>query len=270
MSGARAPSQSFVECWRCGKTGFKDLDACIYCRAPLQRDRAGRGSKQRQQPAGESAALVKVASVFVLFLVVSIIFGFVQHFGFNRQLVFDRAAIVRMLVQTTIVEGAHAILLVAALAWVGRLKPSPPPPMTVSAATWATAAPLLLLVLGINYAYGKLLVEFLNLPAAEPNMVAHKDLLFWVIATICIQPAVVEELLFRYLALGALRQVTGAQGAVVISAVMFAMAHIFNPLAIPYLLFLGIILGYVRVGSGSLILPMIMHFAHNLAVLFMK
>jgi membrane protease YdiL (CAAX protease family) len=263
-------SREFVECWRCGKMGFKDLERCIYCRAPLKRDRPGRRSQKKVYFGGESAVLMKVAWFFILFLVVSIVYGFVQHFGLNPQVVFNRDFIVRMLVQVSVVETIDVLLVLAALLSVGRLKPVPTPPLTVRAATWATAAPLLLLLLGANVLYHKLIVDFLKLPVVEPDFVAHKDLLIWVIATVCIQPAIIEELFFRYLALGALRQVTGTHAAVLISAVMFGMAHIFAPLSIPMLIFIGLALGYVRVASGSIVLPMLMHFAHNLAVLFMK
>ncbi len=51
---------------------------------------------------------------------------------------------------------------------------------------------------------------------------------------------------------------------------MFALAHLYNPLGLPFLLLMGIMLGYARAYSGGLLLPMLMHFGHNFAVLFLE
>jgi membrane protease YdiL (CAAX protease family) len=84
---------------------------------------------------------------------------------------------------------------------------------------------------------------------------------------ICVQPAIVEELFFRHLVLGVLRSNLGVHGAVFISSVMFALAHIGVPLSMPVLFVLGLGLGYARVASGGLLLPMAMHFVHNAVVI---
>ena len=79
--------------------------------------------------------------------------------------------------------------------------------------------------------------------------------------------AIVEELFFRYLALGTLRRVLGMHGAVWVSAVMFGMAHIFVLPSIPLLTLVGVVLGYMRVWSGGMTLPISLHFLHNLAII---
>ncbi len=84
----------------------------------------------------------------------------------------------------------------------------------------------------------------------------------------CVQPALVEEWFFRHLALRTLQGATTTRGAVLISSVMFGMAHVGAPFSIPYLTVCGLALGYVRVRAHSLALPMLMHFAHNAFVLF--
>jgi Type II CAAX prenyl endopeptidase Rce1-like len=89
----------------------------------------------------------------------------------------------------------------------------------------------------------------------------------WLVLVGCLQPAVVEELFFRYLAFGVLQKWTGVHTAVLISALMFGMAHIFAPLSIPLLMGIGIALGYLRVASGGLMLPMLVHFTHNALIL---
>lgn len=51
---------------------------------------------------------------------------------------------------------------------------------------------------------------------------------------------------------------------------MFALAHLYNPLGLPILFLIGIILGYARVYSGGLLLPMLMHFGHNFAIIYLE
>jgi membrane protease YdiL (CAAX protease family) len=135
------------------------------------------------------------------------------------------------------------------------------------ATAWATAPAVTVLCLFLNYLYHEFLRNYIGLPVDEGHFTAHKDLFLWAVLAICVQPALVEELFFRYLALNSLRTVTGTHGAVLISSVMFGMAHIGNPLGIPYLILVGMVLGYSRIASGTLLLPMLMHFTHNLAVL---
>ena len=83
----------------------------------------------------------------------------------------------------------------------------------------------------------------------------------------CVQPAVIEELFFRHLLLGHLRPHVGMHGAVWVSAVGFGMAHLGNPVGWPVLILLGAGLGYARTLSGTLALPIALHFLHNLCVL---
>ena len=65
---------------------------------------------------------------------------------------------------------------------------------------------------------------------------------------------------------GSLRQVTNLHAAVWLSAAMFAVAHVYAPLGIPWLLVAGVVFGYSR-DAGGLPLAILMHFTHNLAVL---
>jgi membrane protease YdiL (CAAX protease family) len=84
----------------------------------------------------------------------------------------------------------------------------------------------------------------------------------------CLMPAVFEEVFFRYLALDSLRRIIGPRSAVFVTAAMFALAHLYNPLGIPYLFLVGVVLGGIRASGGGLLLPMVLHFLHNYAVCF--
>lgn len=87
-----------------------------------------------------------------------------------------------------------------------------------------------------------------------------------IIFSIVIQPAVIEELAFRGIILGSLRSVLGVHEAVLVSALMFMVIHL-SPFGLPYLLLLGLLLGYVRVKSQSIWPCILLHGMHNGLVL---
>ncbi len=86
------------------------------------------------------------------------------------------------------------------------------------------------------------------------------------ILLICIQPAIVEELAFRGLILPSLAETMSVNAAIVCSACLFMILHLSIP-SMPFLLLLGAVLGYLRVKSGSIYPPILLHFCHNLLVL---
>jgi len=84
-----------------------------------------------------------------------------------------------------------------------------------------------------------------------------------------------EELLFRAVVLPELREVAGARAAVLGQAALFALAHLLNlvsadgqPLAVlsqvAYTFCLGVALGAVRLATGSLWAPVVLHVLFNL------
>jgi CAAX protease family protein len=86
----------------------------------------------------------------------------------------------------------------------------------------------------------------------------------WVIIlAICVQPAICEEIAFRGVILSGLRGSLGQGEALVVSALLFTTLHL-AVLSFPHLFLLGILLGYLRLRSGSLYPSMALHFTHNL------
>lgn len=88
----------------------------------------------------------------------------------------------------------------------------------------------------------------------------------WAVLLVCVQPAIFEELAFRGVIQGSLEKVVDPWQAVFASAAMFAILHLSMP-SMPHLLTLGIVLAWLRMGSGSIYPGMIVHFLHNLLVL---
>jgi membrane protease YdiL (CAAX protease family) len=111
--------------------------------------------------------------------------------------------------------------------------------------------------------------QWLNVAPEAPVLFHGKLLTAWIVA-VCLQPALVEELYFRCLLFGALRSVMGGHAVVWVTAAAFAIAHIGTPLSMPVLFLVGILLGYARLGSGRMWLPMVLHFLHNAAIVAME
>ncbi|MGL4419609.1 MAG: lysostaphin resistance A-like protein [Gemmataceae bacterium] len=86
---------------------------------------------------------------------------------------------------------------------------------------------------------------------------------------ICAMPAIFEELFFRYLLLGHFHTHINIHLAVGASSALFALAHVGQIAGMPYLFVVGIVLGYLRVITGGLSLPILFHFLHNLAVVWL-
>lgn len=91
-------------------------------------------------------------------------------------------------------------------------------------------------------------------------------LLPWWILVGCVLPAVFEELFFRQVAIQVCRPLMSPGWVVMVSAVMFAAAHVMTPLSMPFVLVLGIILGRAYFESGGLALPITLHFLYNLVI----
>lgn len=91
----------------------------------------------------------------------------------------------------------------------------------------------------------------------------------WAVLFICLQPAVFEEIAFRGVIQGTLQSIIGPWQAVLASAAMFAILHL-SVVSIPHLLFMGLVLAWLRLGSGSIYPGMIVHFLHNLLCLVDK
>jgi membrane protease YdiL (CAAX protease family) len=83
------------------------------------------------------------------------------------------------------------------------------------------------------------------------------------ILVVAVQPAVFEELAFRGVVFSALRRVLESGEAVLVSALMFMILHL-SVLSFPHLLLIGVVLGWLRVRTGSLLPGMFLHFTHNL------
>ena len=256
-AGATSDSEG-AACWRCGKRVARTEPSCPYCRAPRRR-RAERAAAA--EPRSPITAVTRVLAFFAVLLLVLIVHAVSAQPVPEEGLTAPAArAHLRSIVGFEIFDA----IVVGIAAWaIGR----PPEWRRLSDAPtgwlWVAAGAGLGLVLALNLAYHTALRAYIGVSATGDPILAATGVSPLVLFAYCLEPALVEELFFRYLALDTLRSVMNVHAAVVVSSVMFGLAHIGVPLSIPMLALVGMALGYARVAGGRLALPMLLHFLHN-------
>lgn len=97
-----------------------------------------------------------------------------------------------------------------------------------------------------------LLSQLINLPPAL------------ILVTLAVVPAVFEELSFRGFLFGSLRAVVSGWWSVVIAAALFGIFHeVIFPGRLLASMFLGLVMGWVRLRAGSVVPCMLLHAVHN-------
>ena len=91
--------------------------------------------------------------------------------------------------------------------------------------------------------------------------------LLWTIIFITILPPIFEELAFRGFLFNQLQKVTSIKVTIVATAFLFALVH-FSFISFIWIFPFGLILGFLRSKYNTLWLGVIIHFIHNLIVLF--
>lgn len=87
--------------------------------------------------------------------------------------------------------------------------------------------------------------------------------LLFVILVVSLTPAVCEELLFRGLIQKNVTLATNAKTGSIVTGIIFGLYHV-NPFLVVPLVSLGILFGFFRMKSASILVPMIAHFTNNL------
>ena len=111
----------------------------------------------------------------------------------------------------------------------------------------------------------ELLQALTGMPELEYTPTFFKAGYGWwlVVLMVCIQPGVIEELAFRGVIQSALGRVLAPREVIAVGAMLFMALHL-TPPSFPHLLVIGLVLGYLRHRTGSLLPGMLMHFTHNL------
>jgi membrane protease YdiL (CAAX protease family) len=264
------PAASVV-CRRCNKTVAAHLLKCPYCEARLPATFAAGalGSADAAALSVDTAtttAVTRLLVFYVLLLSTNLLAHWIAK-GLVDERHPDKDISQTVVVLTATMELIDTAIVLIALAAIPR-----PPPLAVSPRArtlgWITGPFILAIVLALNFAYHALLENYVQFPHwahdRDPMPIG------WAIVLVCIQPGIVEELFFRFIALGTLTRVMGVGAAIIVSSIMFGMAHSAVLLSIPILTVVGIGLGVVRVWSGSILLPMLLHALHNAVVLYLE
>ena len=169
-------------------------------------------------------------------------------------------------VHDVVYYGLYAALIAIAVAFVAhdkeslRLSALPEKPMHAV----ALFAPSMLLIIGVSFVVSSLLALLGKSDAVDvsgsilPHLLRHALL-----------PAVLEEMLFRYIPIRLLGG-RSRRAAIIVSSVMFALVHM-SFFRIPYALLAGVIFAYITLLTGSILPSMLLHFANNtISVIWMR
>jgi membrane protease YdiL (CAAX protease family) len=104
-------------------------------------------------------------------------------------------------------------------------------------------------------------------PAQHITGLAHGPGVVVLVLVLVVGAPVVEELFFRGLLMSALRARIGSAGAVLVSAVLFGLAH-FEPLQFPVLALFGVLLGVLTLRTGRLGPNICAHAAFNAVAVY--
>lgn len=254
-----APAEA-VDCWRCNIATLASNSRCPFCDALLIQTEHHR---ERRETSQWKHGVLAMIGHYCLALLILLIGGWSLSFGVHRAGENDEAMFRKML--PILITTDILFVGLAIISYLHLVKECAQPPGKSAGLAWLLAGPLLLVILAINFGYHTWLKQFLQLSDFNYPFWGS-DLWPWTILLICVQPAVAEELFFRQVVLGTLRKHMSFHGAIWVSSLIFALAHLGGILSIPTLMLAGALFGYVRAATGSLVLPMILHFTHNLIV----
>jgi CAAX protease family protein len=268
-NGAHDGADFRAPCWRCGLSVPDHVLTCPHCAARLMPSVSG-PFPLSAKPLIAFDSFNLLFKTFAILLATGLIHAFVLGItiqpqkgqGLNRS---DRT---QVFTQILVVEGIDTAVVVWALmaSWGQLSRPAPLQRTRITA--WILALPALGGVLLLNTGYHALLRKIVHAPLISDELAHQFDLIAFV--AVCVQPAIVEEMYCRLFALDCLRGPLGRHAAVWISATMFGFMHVAVLPSVPYLIVLGAVLAYFRLASGTILLPILLHFAHNLIVLLIE
>lgn len=266
-TGPTAASEETAPCWRCGLAASLEANVCPHCSARLRSIAADPDQLVAGAHRHASGAVKAMLWAYGVLLPVGIVHALVMQFSVDAEVPFNEATRTRVYTQILIVEGIDSLIILGVLLFAPRPAPAPIPTPRTRIAAWTLLLPVLGGLLALNVGYHWVLRQLLRVPLITDELTAQIDIL--AIVALCVQPAVIEELFCRFYALDCLQEITSRHAAVWISAVMFGFMHVAMLPSIPYLIVIGAVFAYMRLASGTLLVPVIMHFVHNLVVSLM-
>jgi membrane protease YdiL (CAAX protease family) len=256
---AQAPPRE--HCAYCGAPLYSEFYFCLSCATPYKQPESVLPPVRLAPLTEEELIQRKAPHVAPLFwtymgvVVGSAILGFVA-FGQGSEdytVILGTAA---MFVTTCIFGATHWRSLAVQFRHLGFLR-------------WQAWAGIGLLVplVALNFGYHGLL-QYLGGDSVKMRHNLVEGGLSWpaIVVFFCIMPAVLEEIAFRGLVQHWLQVALKPWRAVVIASALFTVLH-FSVLSAPYLLLVGMLLGWTKWKTQSLYPSIAIHFLHNYVVL---
>ncbi|HEX3872292.1 MAG TPA: CPBP family glutamic-type intramembrane protease, partial [Pirellulales bacterium] len=256
------PPVSETTCWRCGGAFASTESVCPRCGAPFFQQ-TERSDIQRPPDLSASLPVTRLLIAYGLLLGTSVVQGMTDSRSFLDPTAPDAHDVWRRI---AIFEAFDTLLVFWAWWWLPRVELAEPVSSKRRLTGWLLALPMLAAAVAINYGYHAVIRSVTHSPLTHDVIDSSPELWQYWLLVICIQPALIEELFFRGLAYRTLLPLFQTHLTVLVTAVMFGLAHIHAPLSMPVLMMLGVVLGYARAMTGSLWLPIVLHFLHNLVV----
>lgn len=238
-----------AECWRCRLPVPIVLAECPRCHANLVREVTPIPSD-----AHGAKDVVQVIVGFTLLLLLSLGVGVIARLQPEQEVL-------------VALDGIGAVLMAIVVMVCLRRVPATPqdlihPGLASQLCAWVASPLILAALLAVNFAQAQFLRDLIGIKH-DWILDRQGQYFLWFLVTYTIPPAIFEELFFRRLAIDVFARHIDRHSAILIAGVMFGMAHIGQPLGIPYLCLFGVVLGYIRLATGSLYLPMLLHALHN-------
>ncbi len=258
--------QHMVLCRRCRRFSPADAVRCLFCRAPSRDPEAERSAARERFETEETGKRFSALFwIFGLLLAVN-----VQLFWYFRDTP-DVKPLTEPMVRNsamalTVAEAVDALLVIFAFARLRTVIEPAPGIGRRRRLGWLLAIPLLALLLAANTGYHWVLMTIADIKPEVDEIVTSGHHRIWLLALYCVQPAIIEELFCRRLAFDFFSHHTTVGTAAFASAAMFASMHTGALVAFPYFVLFGFVMAWLRWWSGSLVLPMILHFAHNFLI----
>jgi|tagenome__1003787_1003787.scaffolds.fasta_scaffold20503957_2 membrane protease YdiL (CAAX protease family) len=259
------PSEAGWTCWRCGLEIAVGSETCPHCAARIAPNASPVEFASRKTAAD---GLGIVFLTYGLLLATGLVHAILMGFMAERHKAFDPQVRANAFTQILVVEAIDTTIVAATLLIFASRLSRATPVTHVRIAAWLVAVPLLGGMLLINLGYHAVLRELIHAPLLSDRLMQRFDLL--AIVAICVQPAIVEEAYCRWFALDCLRGQLGTHAAVWISATMFGFLHVAVLPSVPYLILMGAFLAYMRLATGTIVLPMLLHFVHNFVILVLE
>ncbi len=264
MSEELTHKTSLIKCPKCSAPLRSDIYFCTYCaegwRNPTQ------GLETTPEPVWDAETRIRLRArgayeacyIYLIALLLGIIFH--EVLGGQEE---DASELELILISLSVGVASLWVIfrnfeeIKKSLNWRGLISP-----------WFMLSAFLLLPTLAINHFYHSLLIRETSVVMGK-SVYLFADGFPWLAGLFfCIFPAVFEELVFRSYVYPLLNRALTLVWAAVISSALFATMH-FTFWSWPYHFLLGLLLCFTATKTRSVFPCVLLHFAHNYAVLFL-